>query len=444
MNGRDSCLRISNAYYNLGLERAKARNLSGAAESLKRALRFNKNQTDARNLLGLVYFEIGEVSDALIQWVISLNLQPDNNKAEIYLDDIRRKSGRIDTYRQLISRYNQALSYAQSGNDDLAILQLERTVKENPDYVRANLLLALILMSREEYGKAGKYLSNVLKTDSGNQQAIWYMSIVRKHPAVGLKKGKDRSSPQTDKNAGRTPEKEDVIIPSSYRENTGWQTMLNIGMGILIGAAAVLFLYMPEKTAGLNASHNKDLISVESKLNDVNGEVDALTSQNAAQTTEINDLTNQLNTIEEANTYKLTQYQKLIGILDDYRNENYSHAADLFASIDTSQLTDIDDGSGVAVTDIYNSISGKMNAEGYASLAAEGDKAYDAGDFQSAISYYDKSLAIKPDYGNAMFKKAMSYKMQGDIQNANNLFGEVIMKFPNTEEAAQAKTERGY
>ena len=68
----------ANSYYNRGLEMAKERNLSGAARFLKRALQFNKYHTDARNLLGLIFYEMGETSDALIQWVISINLQPDN------------------------------------------------------------------------------------------------------------------------------------------------------------------------------------------------------------------------------------------------------------------------------------------------------------------------------------------------------------------------------
>lgn len=50
---------IANSYYNMGLERARLRDLSGAAECLKKSLHFNKYQTDARNLLGLIYYESG-------------------------------------------------------------------------------------------------------------------------------------------------------------------------------------------------------------------------------------------------------------------------------------------------------------------------------------------------------------------------------------------------
>ena len=64
-------LMASNAYYNDALEKAGVRDLSGAIESLKISLRFNKLNIDARNLLGLIYYEMGEVVTALTEWVIS-------------------------------------------------------------------------------------------------------------------------------------------------------------------------------------------------------------------------------------------------------------------------------------------------------------------------------------------------------------------------------------
>ena len=51
---------VSNFYYNDGLEKANVRDLSGAIVSLTECLKLNKFNIDARNLLGLVYFEMGE------------------------------------------------------------------------------------------------------------------------------------------------------------------------------------------------------------------------------------------------------------------------------------------------------------------------------------------------------------------------------------------------
>ena len=112
---------ISNAYYNVGLEKAKERDLTGAVQVLKKSLRFHKYQTDARNLLGLVYHEMGEVGAALAQWIISLNLQEENNLAEGYLKALQNASGYLDMADQAAKKYNQSLHYARNDNEDLAV-----------------------------------------------------------------------------------------------------------------------------------------------------------------------------------------------------------------------------------------------------------------------------------------------------------------------------------
>ena len=63
----------SNYYYNIGYDKAAARDLSGAIESLHMSLRYNKKNVMTRNLLGLIYYETGEVVMALSHWVMSVN-----------------------------------------------------------------------------------------------------------------------------------------------------------------------------------------------------------------------------------------------------------------------------------------------------------------------------------------------------------------------------------
>lgn len=70
-------VKASNSYYNQGLEKARVRDLTGAVTALKTSLSLNKKNIKARNLLGLVYYEMGELAMALSEWVISLNLKQD-------------------------------------------------------------------------------------------------------------------------------------------------------------------------------------------------------------------------------------------------------------------------------------------------------------------------------------------------------------------------------
>lgn len=80
----------SNYYYNIGYDRASARDLSGAIESLLQALRYNKRNVPARNLLGLIYYEMGEAVQAMSEWVMSINYQQENNLATKYLKELKK------------------------------------------------------------------------------------------------------------------------------------------------------------------------------------------------------------------------------------------------------------------------------------------------------------------------------------------------------------------
>ena len=124
MNYNTDLIKISKAYYNRGLERALLSDLSGAAEYLKKSLIYDKYRTDARNLLGLIFYEMGETADALVQWVISMNLQPDDNIADFYLDEIQRKAGALSEASSLVKRFNQALNIAQNGGVYMEMLDL--------------------------------------------------------------------------------------------------------------------------------------------------------------------------------------------------------------------------------------------------------------------------------------------------------------------------------
>ena len=143
----------SNFFYNEGLEKASVRDLSGAVTSLRQSLKFNKNNVEARNLLGLVYFEMGEVVKGLSEWVISKNLRAKKNIADDYIDMIQENPSRLETINQTIKKYNLALGYCQQDSLDLAVIQLKKVLSLNPKFVRAHQLLALLYMREEEWEK---------------------------------------------------------------------------------------------------------------------------------------------------------------------------------------------------------------------------------------------------------------------------------------------------
>ena len=160
--------RVANRYYNQGLARAQVRDLSGAAESLKYCLTIDKRNIPARNLLGLVLYEMGETIDALSEWVVSTNYLPHDNLAEKYVTALQNDRTEMDTASTAIHKFNVALDHAKQGSTDLAMIQLQWVLDKHPKMVKAHELMALLLIWEGENGKAKKELDAALKIDSGS------------------------------------------------------------------------------------------------------------------------------------------------------------------------------------------------------------------------------------------------------------------------------------
>ncbi len=427
--------RIANSYYNMGLKNARERNLATAISCLEKALEFHKNQVDARNLLGLIYYETGEIGQALICWVISINIKKSNNIAEFYIFELQKKPAQMKIYGQIIEKYNQALSYARNNNADLAILSLTKVADTHPKYIRAGLLLALLCIQKEDYTKADRVLGTVLKTDKYHPLALRYRACIRDF--VSGKQGEKK------RGAVNRPA-EDVIIPSTYKPYTGWQTVVNIGIGLLIGAAAIMFLYIPTMRAKLHSEYNAELGKLSATLNTSNVEKDVLLAKIDELTLQTERLTEAQNTSAENINYKSTQYQKLLAMLQAYDGGDFTRVADLYADFDASVISNIDDGSGFSVQSVIDMIRQKMDAEGSGLLLSHGDGLMSAGNYEQALIYYDKALALQKENVAALLKKGQALAALGRTDEANTVFSDIVIHYADTPEAAQAKLERGY
>jgi tetratricopeptide (TPR) repeat protein len=427
---------IANSYYNMGLERARLRDLSGAAECLKKSLHFNKYMTDARNLLGLIYYEVGEVGDALVQWVISMNLQPEDNRADYYLGEIQRKKGTMDNERRAVRRFNQALVYAQNGSEDLAIMQLNKVVEGKPGYVKAQLLFALLCIAREDYQKASKAISKVLQIDCNNSKALYYKSLL-KASGVTTKPEPERRKLKNVV-SHRQMEDDDVIIPPSYRENTKDQAVLNILAGLVLGAAVVLFLVMPAQTKSINENHNKEISKYSEQLSQANKKSTSLNDQLETLKTEKKAAEDSLASLTNNADSILAQYQAVIGILNAYKKNDFPTVVKLYAGLDSTLITS--EGVQAVIGEIRKDIS----ENGITILEGLGDKSMAAGDSPTALVYYSKCFELKPTSWQAKYKAAMIYKAMGEKDQANGLFSDIINNSKDVELATKAKTERGF
>ena len=424
---------IANCYYNLGLERARLRDLSGAAELLKKALTFDKYQKDARNLLGLIFFECGETADALVQWVISMNLLPQDNIADHYLDEIQRKPAILRICSDNVKRYNQALDYAQNNNEDLAIMQLNQVIADSPNYIKAHILLALLYMKREDWVKAGRSLYLVLKIDRNNPKALVLMDEVKHNT------GRKEVEQSRLKNAfsHRKMTDDDVLIPQEVKQVSPWMVVGYIFVGVILALFAFYLLIMPAKTKALNAENNRGLISYTEKLDASNREYAKLKDSYDTLESQYAEAADQVSQFESANASFMGQYQALNQIRTALADGDTLQAAKLYTGLDQSQISD------ATMLQQLQSIKVQMEGSIYQELADQATGAWNSGNKDQAAELYNLSLAIREEPEN-MYLLGRLYQNMGKTDEANTLFDKIIGAHPDSNYAERARQARGY
>lgn len=423
---------ISNSFYNDGLQSARKRDLSRAVESLRKCLNLNKYHTDARNLLGLIFYEMGEVSDALVQWVISTNLdKSDGNRAVYYINLIQENQKHLEAAGDDIQKYNEALMQAQSGNFDLAVLQLNGVVERQPHFVKAKLLLALLLIERHEFQRAGRILDQVLEIDRGNRRAEWYMTAIREE--TGREEAEQRRIHH--KFSHRTMTDDDVIIPPSYKENTGWQMILNIVVGLLLGAAAVYFLIMPARIKANTQQHNQELITYNEQLNQKNEEIADLNSQIETYKADKESAEQQLSTLQNDSGSIISQYNKLVLMENYLRAGDIASAAAVYTDFNPEVFTD------ETIKSIATSVQQEVATNGYQTIEDQAYEEWNSGHYEQALSLYQTCLSIKPDNPKVIYYCAIIYRTMGNTDQAISLFTQVVTQYPDSEQAGAARTQ---
>ncbi|MDO4265946.1 MAG: tetratricopeptide repeat protein [Eubacteriales bacterium] len=426
--------RIANVYYNLGLERAKLHDLSGAAELLKKSLHFSKYQTDARNLLGLIYYEMGETADALIQWVISMNLQPASNRADYYLEEVQRKPGQLELASQMVKKFNQALWQAQHEGEDLAILQLNRIIDEKPYFVKAHILLSLLYMQKEDHVRAGRSLMKVLKIDRNNPKALILMDEVKRRT------GRAEIEQNKLKNAfsHRQMSDDDVILPQIKAQATAGQVVRYLSVGLCLGLISFWLLLLPSIRRKINVQANQQVITYSQELSDKNASLTELQTNYDALQESYNDVSTRLAAFEQQNADFLGLYQKLSSIRSNYQSGNLTQAVTDYISIDRSQVTE------EPLLSLMNEITQYMQNEGYDTLTSLGTSAWNGGNTAQAEAYFDQAISIRPDEPEALYLKARILQTNGQTAEANAIFDRIVGEHPESSYAERAQTARGY
>lgn len=426
-------LATSNALYNKGLDCAKNRDLMQAIEYLKSSVQYNKNNTQARNLLGLVYYEVGEVVEALGEWVISKNLQPEENAAGEYLDKIQKSRGKLETANQSIRKFNQALVCARQGDLDVAIIQLKKVVVMNSRFLKAYQLLALLYIQQNRYDLAMKYVKHAERIDEQNAMTQSYKKVCIARRRHVDKKKKEFDPPVfNSKNAIAYKDGNDLVIkPKRMGENPAVATMVNLLIGVVIGVAAIGFLVVPTVRQNMNSDARTAVVDANESL--------ATREQNIKSLeTEIEDLEKQVEDARAETTAandKNTSYVQLLNAYVFYEKEEYASASEAMKEVNQEYL----DEDGKAV---YASMEEGIADYNLKTAYNDGLNAVYKKNYEEAVTLLTTVVEKDPTYNKsqAAYYLAIAYLSMGDNENALTWFDKVAEQTPNTNIGRTSKS----
>lgn len=393
----------SEVYYTKGYVCTTKGNLTEAKKYLERAVELNKRQIEARNLLGIIEFEYGNVAEALKHWQISALVQGSKNKALEYIQQLRNEPKEFQKYKEANELYNSALKYISQNSEDIAVIALKKATRLNPKFIEARNLLALCFIRQRQYPKAMEQISYVLKVDQYNNKALSYLKIIKldemkldlsKEPSHYVPIRTNCDKPQKVLNRGH------LLFTAILYFSIGMVCMLGVQIGLIL----------PNKTAGLESqiyvlegekkSLEEDLKVLKQESNDKILALQGAIEKQKKYTDEL-----------QRNTNKLRQEQKLATAKEYANAKDWIKAADELYNIALEELEQRSQDEYTALKEnIYPKATNELYNKGYSF--------YRIGNNIEALSMFEKAVLYGRGIGDIATGKSLYY--MGEIEEKND------------------------
>lgn len=388
--------------YNKAIECCNEDRITEAIVALRESLEFDKKNIDARNLLGLCYFRLGRVADALIEWTISYKLKRTDNIAVDYIAELESAKEANAMY-DAITKYNEALSFANQGNTDMAILNLKKALEKNKGLVEAINLLSLCYIERGRESEAFKLAEKVLKIDKTNSIALRYYQLIKPEKRIFFKP---------------------KLTDSKSKQRKSGNLSYFFG-GIAVSAIILGCMGLPAVVKNFNNKYDKLQVEFNVLQNNMNTEIENRTATINRLTEENEDLRSKLHT---ADNQELQQRVKLLADIQNYYNEgSVEEASEKLIALSTV-------GFSQEVLNQYSSLCKTVLPAAASQYFSEGKRASSNGNYASAKDYFNKAIKCTGEGDevrySSMYQLGRIADEEGDKTAALNYFKTVAEKHP--------------
>ncbi len=417
----------ANYYYNAGLEKAQMHDLFGAEEMLKKALSYNKAHKDARNLLGLVYQQMGEKGKAYIQWKISENTNSvEENVARLYVKEMEEHPAVFDEINETAKKFNLALSYAKQGSDDLAMIQIKKVLSITPNFVRGHLLFALLHMRAGDTEAAKIDLNNALAVDPYNTTARRYLQEI----------GGNTEQPDTIVPAEIVkPDNDNLknVRPVDHYEDPNketWKQFVYMLIGLAIGIVAMFVLVIPSVKAGVSVEYNKLKKQYNETVDEKDAEISDLKSDKKKLKNENADLKKSLK-VYEGSDGEDSMYDCMLKANIAFQQSDYVECSKYLLKVDKDELP------SDTAKDLYSSMKETAFPSAASQLYESGMVSFNANKFEDALEDFETSYKYEESY-DTLYQVGMCYKRLNKGDGGKEYFYKIIRECDDRELVVKA------
>ena len=275
------------------------------------------------------------------------------------------------------------------------------------------------------------------KIDANNTQTLRYLQeveemIIPDEPVKGNAK-------QKNKEVVRYQSDNEIIIqPLNVKEpkGSGLGTLFNVAIGLVLGVASMYFLILPS--------------AVEAERERGQAEVRMLGEQLDSKNTSITSLEDQIESLMEDRNSLRAQLEAYVGedgtlqIIDNLLEAASQYLTTLDAEATANYLDEIAMDVNILETSqafqlLYNTLLAKIGPELSQKYYTAGYTAYMAYDYPQAIEDLLLSVRYDETNGDALLYLGNAYRMNGQNEDAIEVYEQVIALFPGSDRATRAQ-----
>ncbi len=424
--------------YNEGLQAANDKNLSQAITILEQSVLFDKNNMDARNLLGLLYFEVGHIADALEHWIISTSLQPKNNFATKYINILQKNSRLMEKYNDAVKYYNQALHYLKQGSDDIAIIRLKKALDLNPNFLDACNLMTFCCLLEENEKRARHFIETVLQKDANNPFALRYLQEIQQNDHCSTFFLKKRNT-QTKKTPSAVSDKKTDSPPPMPRYKRGekrnfrlleQRDFISFGLGVFATTVIIFTLIVPS----LHAQQQQTIDTLQAKLEGFQGSTNMTPEEVASMREQFNSLKTENKQLRSEET-KQANLELLETAISQATDQKFEECVVTLDAINTLGFSEED-------TKKYEDLKQTVYPKAAEIFYNKGKNEFLNNRFTEAKTHLENCIKFitQEDFADDVyFYLAKIAEQEQDIQKAKTYYEKIQKEFPNSNQMENIK-----